>query len=58
MITYDCHECREEFTEENPKAFGESHWHEYCCGPCADKYSGPEDQQIENMRLSSYGISR
>ena len=58
MITYDCHECCEEFTEENPIPFGESHWHEYCCKSCHDKYNGPDDQQIENMRLSSFGVSR
>jgi len=59
MITYACHECREEFTEENPEEFGNSSYFGfepvYCCKPCHDKYNGPDDQQLENMRLSAYG---
>jgi len=61
MITYDCYECREEFTEENPEEFGNSSYFGfepvYCCKTCHDKYDGPGDEYYENFAESQAGYA-
>ena len=55
MITYNCNECREEFTEEKPIVWMESYLCnilEYCCKQCADNYNGPDDDYYENFAES------
>ena len=54
MITYDCYECQEEFTEENPKLQVENPYgpYQYCCKQCADNYNGPDDDYYESFAES------
>ena len=55
MITYDCYECGEEFTEEKPIVWIDSYLCnllEYCCFKCANNYNGPGDEYYEGMAES------
>lgn len=56
MITYDCCQCQEEFTEEKPIVWAESYLCnilDYSCKECADKYNGPGDEYYENFAESN-----
>lgn len=57
MITFECCQCQEEFTEDSPFMWGELYPYdqgEPSCKKCVDTYNGPSDELLEVLRWSNF----